>query len=307
MKPSKARELLPAKFTPMLAYNKDYDLSKIKYPVYVQRKYNGIRCMIIAGHPFTRSWQPIENTFVNKMIRELYSRCGSWYIDCELSLFGPDDGKEDFHENESFFSTRITDSRKFYTYMFDSLQLGTPGMLVTPYYVRDDNVQTLNASYIKMHELCSTQSIERVLIHNAGQLEDYAESNQHWEGLVIRSTHGRYKMGRSTFNEGYMLKYVPWHYAEGSVCGVKEEREQMAYASTRGLDGKGRAGSVQVTCPDLCKDKFYVSGLTDELKAWFWENRERMSPDDCRIRFRYKRLGKTRPLSPQFVEVNTPF
>jgi DNA ligase-1 len=52
---------------PLLAHTIE-DTSKIKYPVYVSVKLDGIRCLIIDGVAVSRSLKPIKNKYIQSCI-----------------------------------------------------------------------------------------------------------------------------------------------------------------------------------------------------------------------------------------------
>lgn len=55
-------------FKPLLACNAD--LSKVRYPVYVSPKLDGIRCIVINGIAMSRSMKPIPNRYIQSQISE---------------------------------------------------------------------------------------------------------------------------------------------------------------------------------------------------------------------------------------------
>jgi DNA ligase-1 len=55
----------PANLKPMLA--SPIDLTKIRYPVMVQPKFDGIRALAVNGQALSRTLKPIPNKFVQSL------------------------------------------------------------------------------------------------------------------------------------------------------------------------------------------------------------------------------------------------
>ena len=46
----------------------DIDLEDVNFPVYVSKKLDGIRCLVIDGVAYSRSLKPIRNKFIQSII-----------------------------------------------------------------------------------------------------------------------------------------------------------------------------------------------------------------------------------------------
>jgi DNA ligase-1 len=102
--------------------------------------------------------------------------------------------------------------------------------------------------------------VEQRFIHNSEELLAFEEEmlEAGYEGLILRSRTGPYKQGRSTVNEGWMLKLKRFTDSEAEILGVIEEMENTNDAHTNalgrtersscksGLKPKGRAGALRV-------------------------------------------------------------
>ena len=66
--------------------------------------------------------------------------------------------------------------------------------------------------------------LEHVMVRSLEEFITYADKCVEglYEGAIIRAPEGPYKSGRSTFNQGWLLKYKSWSDAEGQVIGFHE-------------------------------------------------------------------------------------
>jgi hypothetical protein len=77
--------MLPPNFRPMLACAIDEsDLDQLKYPVYVQPKIDGIRCICADGEALSRTLKPIPNKYIRDTLRVCLHDYGR--LDGELVL-----------------------------------------------------------------------------------------------------------------------------------------------------------------------------------------------------------------------------
>ncbi len=142
--------------------------------------------------------------------------------------------------------------------------------------------------------------LEQVLIHNMEELDEYEakQITDGLEGIMIRRAKGKYKQGRSTVKEGYLLKVKRFSHDEATIVGFEEECENTnekefneVGGHTRstvasGLIGKGMCGSFWVKSPKY-DNPFKVScgSMTHEQRREVWENQGEWI--NVLIRFKY--------------------
>ena len=88
--------------------------------------------------------------------------------------------------------------------------------------------------------------LTQTFINNMDELLQYESTavDTGYEGVIIRSLDGRYKYGRSTLNEGLLLKLKRFEDSEALVIGF-EERMHNANEKTLVKNGKAARSSHQ--------------------------------------------------------------
>lgn len=229
-------------FKPTLAANAD--LTKLVFPVYASPKLDGIRCTVIGGKAISRTKKPIANDY----IRSLLSNRKFEGFDGELIVGEPTapdcfnrstsgvmrhDGQPDF----TFWVFDTVDGRAaFYKHRLKSLR----EMEWNP----AERVRLLPQTILTDLDQLSIYEAERV---DAG-----------YEGVILRSPEAPYKFGRSTANEGYLLKVKRFEDSECQIVSIEEEMHNANEAQTNelgrtkrstakaGLVGKGTMGALVV-------------------------------------------------------------
>lgn len=200
---------------PMLA-GKSGPVDQITYPVLATPKLDGIRCLVINGKAVSRTFKPIPNDHIRKSIESEFQNGGyRAEFDGEIlvrnrtfnELSGDvrrSDGKPDFYFAVFDRVTPITQ---------DCPQLG----LSEPYVDRMKALKLLS-----LPDFC--EKILPVKIANAIELTQYEQDQLTlgYEGVMVRSPGSPYKCGRSTTNEGFLLKIKQFEDAEAMIYGVEE-------------------------------------------------------------------------------------
>lgn len=131
--------------------------------------------------------------------------------------------------------------------------------------------------------------LKQTLIHNQAELDEFEAVciELGYEGIMVRSLDGKYKMGRSTTNEGGLLKVKRFSHGEARIVGFEElmHNENETYVNELGRDvrsshaenlvASGRLGAYICYHPDY-EGTFGVScgSMTHAQAKWAWENRE---------------------------------
>lgn len=252
---------------PLLAHTIE-DTSKIKYPVYVSVKLDGIRCLIIDGVAVSRSLKPIKNKYIQSCIgKPQYNG-----LDGEIVVGGI--LAEDCYRvtNSGVMSS---DGEPDFTYhvfdRWDRDHLGFSGRLSS---LDDDANEFIT---VVNHELVDDE--KELLAMESVWL------NMGAEGLMVRSPDGPYKQGRSTLKEGILGKLKRFVDSEYRVVGFEERMHNANEATVNALghtersshkenkSGRGDLGALILTTEDGLEFNC-GTGFDDATRREIWDNRD---------------------------------
>ena len=248
------------------------DASVLRFPLYASPKLDGVRALIVKGKLMSRKFKPVPNKFVNK----LFARPEYEGFDGEL-IWGDPTSKTVYRD--TIHATRneeSDDGKDVKFYVFDR-------------WNRD-------ISFMEWHH--STKSLAKnpiiavphTLVRTVEELETLEQRNLDlgYEGLILRSTDGKYKFGRSTLKEQGMLKLKRFMDSEAEILEVIEEESNQneakrdAFGRTErssakaGMVATGRAGALRVRDVKSGVEFGIGTGLNDEDRAFFWKNRKQV-------------------------------
>jgi len=269
---------------PMLAVN-CRDLSKIEYPCLLSPKLDGIRCLKREGKIVSRTFKDIPNRFISSSLRAMAEEG----FDGELVTTDEDGNVEDFNTIQGNVM-RVEGRPHFQLLVFD-------------------NFTSQGGFRQRYEELVSNEAFQRypvqlrlvphVICNSLEQLEDFEEHcvAAGYEGIMIRHQHGRYKQGRSTEKQQWLLKVKRFEDIEGLVVGIKEELDVHGRA-------KGSLGAVRVMTP-----KFGVfsvgSGFSTAQRQAYFDNPDLIM--DKLITIKYQPSGmKAKPRFPVCKGIRDP-
>jgi len=233
---------MPKLFKPLLAaaIETEADYDKLQYPLIASPKIDGIRvlCDPKLG-PVTRSLKPIPN----KYIREYLSDPMFHYFDGEIVAdrnFGLDCG---FNASQSAVMSQAG-TPEFSYLVFDSFAMHE---MKCPYTTRQQDMWNQLAKY----NHTNVYGLETLIINSRVHLDKYEEQmvSQGFEGIMLRNPAGHYKCGRSTLNEGILLKLKRFQDAEAEVIGMEylERNMNEAFKDERGYQKRSahQANKIQ--------------------------------------------------------------
>ena len=252
-------------FRPMLAV--DADLSKLRFPVLASAKLDGVRAVVRNGVVYSRSNKPIPNKFVQAAFSHLE------HFDGEL-IVGDPRSKTVYRDTVSHVMSHYKVDYDLRFYVFDHIRY--PAM---PYVQRIKEAKgkaLLNNTAVAVHP--------QTLVSNLGALRELEERmlEEGYEGLILRDPQAPYKNGRSTVNEGYLLKLKRFVDDEAVVIGFEERQHNENEATTNelgrtarsshasGKSGRGDLGALLVLFEDI---EFAIgTGFTDAERSTIWNN-----------------------------------
>lgn len=209
----------PPDFKPLLA--SPLDLEKVRYPLLVSPKLDGIRCLVAGPNVVSRNMKPIPNDF----IRERLANRTYGVLDGELITY-TDGEMDDFNTTQSKVMSK-TGEPDFLFHIFDTVStLAFHERLTVAKY------EAVALPYVELvrHELVNSE------LELAAREEEYVIDG--YEGLMARHPDGKYKFGRSTVNEQILLKLKRFDDCEVLVIGYTE---RLSNQNEQTRDALGRA------------------------------------------------------------------
>ena len=248
-------------------------LDKVKFPIYISTKFDGIRALVIDGVVYSRSLKPIRN----KHVQKLFGKPEYNGFDGEL-IVGDIYAKDVFQKTTSgVMSEDGTPDVTFH--VFDLWSMPT-----FDYEYRQRELQEIllnneeyeGVVYTTIHKCQTVEDLEFFLNH---------EKNVGGEGLIGRKPDGVYKYGRSTPREQLSIKFKFFESEEFEVVGFNErmhntneqKRDELGYAerssSKEGMIPMNTLGSLVLKYGD---DTFNCgTGFSDALRDEIWSNQDK--------------------------------
>jgi DNA ligase-1 len=203
---------------PMLAC--DWDETKLKFPLLVQPKIDGVRALNMDGRLTARSLKPFKNRYIN----ELFS--GQDFV----GLDGEFTAQRVTHPDLCRLTTSAVgtiEGRPFIQWwLFDWIVPATRNM---PYEERYEQLER-RLGYLQANDPFCAQHLRLVpqwTVENRTMLEsaDAHFLSEGYEGTIIRAPNGLHKMGRSTTREGGLLRIKRFLDEEAVVIDFLEGNE----------------------------------------------------------------------------------
>jgi DNA ligase-1 len=151
-----------------------------------------------------------------------------------------------------------------------------------------------------------------VTIHNLDEMDVFEQKciDEGFEGIMIRSVNGPYKLGRSTENEGYLLKLKRFEDSEAEVLELVEKLRNDNEA-TKDNTGHTKRQTLQENMTPMntlgamvVKDvrtgvKFNIgSGFDDLLRETVWKDKANYVGKT--IKYRHQPSGAKEAGAPRF-------
>lgn len=247
---------------PMLAATLE-TLDNVQFPVYLSPKLDGIRCLIHQGKAVSRSLKSIPNKYIQECLKGVPDG-----LDGELMTEG------NFNTIQSNVMSEDGEP-DFYLVLFD--------------YIMDGNYAE---RYAKLCEIVENLKNPKLKVVSTRFVEDMDELirlegayvGKKFEGVMLRNLESIYKQGRSTINEGHLLKYKRFKDAEAVIIGFEElmnntneqEEDNLGHSKRSskkaGLVKSGMLGSL-IMYDDINDVEFNIgTGFTQEQRKEIWKN-----------------------------------
>ena len=270
-----------------------FDSEKAKFPYAATPKIDGIRFLMVGGAALTRSFKPIRNEYLQKILSSNLPDG----IDGELT------SGSTFQECSSIM--RIKGEPEFKVWIFDFVN---PKGEVKPYKERMNELRKFESFNIPSYEILfptivsNQEQIDQLMIKNL---------NAGYEGLMLRDPNGIYKFGRSSVKENILLKVKEFMDDEAEIIAF---REKMVNTNEGLKDNFGR--TKRSSCQDGLKPSGTLggfilrnseglefscgSGLNDALRDEIWKNQSKYLGK--LVKYKYMSKGiKELPRHPVFI------
>ena len=254
---------------PLLAVKADLNI--LEFPVFVSPKFDGFRCIMTHGGAQTRSLKPIQNHYVRGKLEEIPNMTG---LDGELLTFTG--GKmDDFNTVQSKLTSR-SGMPDFTYHVFDDFtfprdQFSIRRERYLSRVISIDNAKLNPVSQVLVSDIEALMMWENKWVHEG------------YEGLMVRDPGGIYKFGRSTLNEGILLKVKRFEDDEGEIVGAYERMKNYNEATINALGYTERSSHKANMTPAGDLGGFIVkwrdvitfdlgTGFTAEQRKQYWRD-----------------------------------
>ena len=266
---------LPNPLRPMLAakLTDKQTLEDLPYPLYASPKIDGIRALVHRGRLFSRTMKEIPNAFTQQFFRGLPEG-----FDGELAV-GPAYSPSLMQTTMSGVMAEAGEPRVTF-HLFDCFT--NP---LFPYWRRLE----LLTGWASSTDSPGVDLLMQTLVHTPQELKDYEtiQLRLGYEGVILRTPQSKYKFGRSTFRESYLVKLKRYTDGEAVVVGFEEllrnanelERDERGYAKRsshqENLVPAGTLGTLLCRDMETQQPVALGSGFTAAERLAIWENRHK--------------------------------
>ena len=271
-------------FKPMRAC--PVDLTKLTYPLAASPKLDGIRCVLTGGQVLSKSLKPIPNLHIQKLYSDpIYSG-----LDGELIIDDPT-AYDCYHKTHKGVMTVKGEPNVTY-WVFD---------IIDPTMGFHDRYRQILAAEKKGGLLDNPKFkvVPYSVIESEAQLKLYESAvvGMGYEGVILRSLDGKYKYGRSTTNEGWLLKWKRFEDAEAVIIGFTELEHNQNAAFTNEVgettrsthqDNKVKGDTLgNFVVRDLITNvEFEIgTGFTAAQRKEYWDNKETLTGKIVKYKF----------------------
>lgn len=259
----------------------------LRFPLFGSPKCDGIRGLVLDD-VMTKEMMKVPSLQAQMKFRSFR------FADGELHV-----GKPNREEQINLCQTHIMSANKPADINFSIFDSCDPSNRNLPYYRRLELIE----SEVARAGRSDVKVLEQVLLEN---LEDLLELEQKyledgWEGMMLRDPMGFYKWGRSTYNEGILLKLKRFDDDEALIIDIIEgnvntnalKTDNLGYAKrSKAKSGLKKAGIVGKFIVDW-KGKPTTIGTgrfkKDQLE-YIWNHREEYIGKEF-LKFEFFRYG----------------
>ena len=277
---------------------------KVKYPVYISPKLDGIRAHNADGKLYSRKNILLPNLHLQRRFSD------HQFADGEFIVGNVTDGDEVYNRTQSGVMT-IEGVPDLHYWLFDSTD---PDVKDKPFEHRLDIVR----KYVAACGDKRVHFVEHELVHNLDQLLEVESRilEAGFEGICGRSPNGIYKYGRSTLPQGILWKLKRFLDEEAQVVGFYEQMTNLNEATINEIGLTKRSSHQENLKPantlggflaDYGGEIIRVSCgvLKHSERKYIWEHQDQFI--NKILKFRHFPHGKKDlPRHPRFVGWRNP-
>lgn len=294
---------------PMLAATAaSKDIPFLTYPMRLQPKLDGIRCMIVNGRPMSRSGKEIPNEDIRQWVYTHHFRLEG--LDGEL-IVGPPTAPDVYQRTQSAVMTH-NGACNFRFYCFDFWNLDSA------YAVRRARLEEYLTEGMPLNVLNRIGLTPEAVVSEYSEVEPAFQIlvEQGYEGGILRHPGNLYKFGRSTLRQQSLIKLKDFQDCEGVVTGYGEllRNENEAQTSPLGFTVRSshQANKSGGDCLGYLKVKakawpeFNIgTGFDQHTRDTLWAARDTLI--GRLVKFKYMPSGTMdRPRHPVFLGFRDP-
>lgn len=292
-------------FKPLLSPNDDplknpKFFEAMQYPLLASPKLDGIRCLIIGGTAYSRTYKPLPSLQVQEDFTWLE------HLDGELIVGNPTD--PDVYNRTQSHVMSADKPGDLALYAFDYIHHEWRDR---PFIERLAKVEY--EVYSRVIPNGVIKHLPHTLVYDLDQLLEFEASclEEGYEGIMLRNPNARYKNGRATFRENIIYKLKRFSDEEGEIIGFVEqmtntndlEEDELGYAkrstSKEGMAPAGTLGKFLVTSSWGTLD-VGCGTFNHSERQYIWDNREKFLGTVLKYRF-FNHGIKDKPRFPRAV------
>jgi DNA ligase-1 len=274
------------------------DTSKLRFPLLASQKLDGIRATVQGGKLLSRTLKPIPNENVQALFKGLPEG-----LDGEL-IVGDPLAPDAYRKTVSLV---MSDDKPLDWFKGEQVSLWVfDKKSELPFRDRLDQARQACSGHVIY--------VQHICINNLEELDTFEAKllAKGAEGVMLRSYEGPYKQGRSTENEGYLVKVKRFEDSEAEILGAFEEMHNDNAKETNELGRTKRSTAQAGLIPSGVLGGFDVrdlktgvefsvgSGFTAEMKAEYWQARENLVGSIIKYKH-FPSGGKDKPRHPIFL------
>jgi DNA ligase-1 len=282
-------------------------LNQLRYPLIVQPKMDGIRCMCLNGKLYSRTMKPIPNKEITSLLAYITNGTEKFY-DGELLL----EDTMDYNEVQSFVMSRDKVGLKWKYVCFDMIYGG---------YEKDPYEKRLQDVYEQRAKALLPIEWRRVpfeIVNSSAGVLAYEELaiREGYEGIILRNPAAKYKQGKATFKENIIYKFKRVADAEAKIIKCNElmhngndlDYNDIGYAKRSShqdnLYPSSMVGSFTVVgINGKYKDKIFevsCGSMTHQERRDYWKLRAKMPDTTITYKFASNRGSIDAPFEARF-------
>ncbi len=220
-------------FKPLLGV--EAQLDQLQYPLIGSKKLDGIRAIIKDGKLLSRSLKELPNRQIQDKLKDLIEFCqqNNLVLDGEL-----------YNHNLTFqeitsqvMSYDVAFDLKFH--IFDIIVEGKPEIA---FEIRNKQLNEI----FSINNFPEIEIVEQLVINNEVELLNLFNDNLSagYEGLMLRKASSKYKFGRSTLRESYLLKVKPYLSFDAKIIDIKPRFINLNESKINELGYKSKSRTV---------------------------------------------------------------